>query len=238
MSYKNDKKYEQAVKRWRNSQLRVRDPAGYKKHQEKVAAYKKSSSSSKSDSGRSSRNKGGSGGSNKFNFSKDERRAHDRNIEATKDRIDELKDYKPKEMDLKRKTYSLDGLPERPNVPKLPKLNLPGGALKSTDVAKPSGLPGTIKSYTARPDYSQTFTAHKNTLGQQRKQAKKQKTPYAPGTTKTPKPPGKFSRSTPGGVKSKNFPGRVSTSAPGVSKPNFPNSTSKAPGVNKRGSKK
>ena len=70
-----------------------------------------------------------------------EQRKHRANIEATQQATKTLQNYKPKEMDVKRNTYTNE-LPPRPGIPKLPKITTPGGDLKVTRVDRPSGLTG------------------------------------------------------------------------------------------------
>ena len=63
---------------------------------------------------------------------------------------------KPTELAVERNKYK-NKTPKRPSIPKLPKLNLPGGGMTTKKIAKPSGRPGKIKDYTPVSDYSKTY---------------------------------------------------------------------------------
>lgn len=160
MSYKNKKQLKEAKKKWNNGRLQARNPAGYQKHLSDVEAFKstnKKSSSSSSSSSVSSKKKGdGDGKGNKWSASKGEKKAHEANIAQTNRAARAAKRYKPKKLNLQQKDYKVT-LPERPSMPNLPTLNVPGGGLTIKQVANPSGLPGTINKYSPKSDYSTSY---------------------------------------------------------------------------------
>jgi hypothetical protein len=78
------------------------------------------------------------------------------NLASIRQMATDVKNSKPKKLDVKRKEFTND-TPKRPSIPKLPKLNLPGGGLKKTKVAAPSGRPKMINDYKPVSDYSKTY---------------------------------------------------------------------------------
>lgn len=164
MSYKNQKELKDAQKKWNNVRLQQRNPAGYKQHLSNVKAFNDAKKGSKNDDVKISDKKGGKKGGKKWSFSKKEERAHSENIQATEREAKRLETYKPKTIKgVKRENYkgNMKDMPKRPNVPKLPKIDLPGGRLGSRNIKKPSGRPGTIKDYnTSRINLDSVYTAH------------------------------------------------------------------------------
>jgi len=126
---------------WKSSRNQDRRPAAYETYKESLkekSSDKESTSSTKKDKSKSkSKSK--------------------QTIKDTEAATKRLEDYKPRKMNVKRNKYTND-LPPRPGIPKLPKLTTPGGNLKISNVAKPSGLKGTIKTYDSKPDYSKVYT--------------------------------------------------------------------------------
>ena len=151
-SKKERKERKRLKKYWKNSQHQQRNPYGYQKYLDSL--NKKSgpeSSAPKTNKSKSSDK------FSKYKISSGERRDHDKNIRDTEKATKDLKNYKPRSLDVKRNEYKSD-LPPRPNVPKLPTLTTPGGDLKVTKVASPSGLKGkTINKYKSKPDYSNVY---------------------------------------------------------------------------------
>ena len=161
MSYKNKKELKEAKKKWNSNRLRDISPAGYKRHLSAVEAFNSRNKNSSSSTSVSSKKKGdGDGKGNKWSASKGEQQAHEANIAQTNKAAKAAKEFKPTKLDLQQKDYEVT-LRKRPNMPKLPKLNVPGGGLTIKEVANPSGLPGTINKYSPKSDYS---TSHPNAL--------------------------------------------------------------------------
>ena len=209
MSYKNKKELKEAQKKWNSNRLRDISPAGYQRHLSAVEAFNSRNKNSSSSTPVSSKKKGdGDGKGKKWSASKSEREAQDANIALTNKAAMAAKNYKPTKLNLQQKDYEVT-LPKRPNVPKLPKLNVPGGGLTIKEVANPSGLPGTINKYSPKSDYSKSYP---NALPKQ-------------NTTKNP-----FGRNT-----STYAPGVSAPGAKGKTRSTNPfskqNTTSKAPGV-------
>ena len=142
MSYKNIDELRAAQKKWNNSRLQARNPAGFKKHKEAVKAFN-SSNSSKPSSETPNEKKRDS--DTRYQPKSKETRRTSKILKDTRDAAAAVKDYKPVPLNVQRNVYNSD-LPKRPNVPKLPKLNIPGG-MYSSKAAKPSGLPGTCLLY-------------------------------------------------------------------------------------------
>ena len=141
---------------WKNSRHQQRNPAGYTAYKEslkeKPSDEESNSSTKKGKSKSKSKSK-----SKKWKLDGSEEKSYLETIKDTEAATKRLKDYKPQEMDVGRNKYTND-LPPRPGIPKLPKLTTPGGNLKISKVAKPSGLKGTIKTYDSKPDYSKVYT--------------------------------------------------------------------------------
>lgn len=153
MSFKNDKEYEEAKRKWSNSRQRDISPAGYKTFKANESAYKsKKDSGSKNDEVKS-KSKDGDGKireSSDFSSGQYEQR-DEAQRESLRGLIKKAKSkYKPNRLKLNdgKPPLTSDDLPDRPKAPKAPKLKLPyGGPLISERVAKPSGLNGTQKKY-------------------------------------------------------------------------------------------
>ena len=160
-SYKNEKELKKNDKKWKNSRLRSKNPGGYERHLKAAEAFK---NRNKNNNAQPLATKKDSNKGKKWKFSNKELRTHRENIRDTEREAERLKNYKPKTLGgVKRETYTgnMRDMPQRPNVPKLPTLNLPGGRLGSRDIKKPSGLPGTIKDYnTSGINLDTAYTAH------------------------------------------------------------------------------
>lgn len=93
----------------------------------------------------------------KYKPKKSEKQRTAANLASIRDMAEQVRNYKPTKLDVKRKKYTND-TPKRPSIPKLPEINLPGKGLTSTNVSAPSGRPGkTIKNYKPVSDYSNTY---------------------------------------------------------------------------------
>lgn len=146
------RKRKEEERHWKNARHRNRNPAGYKKYQDRKNKSSKTKSSPSKQKGKSSDK------ISKYKISRGERRDHKKNIRDTEKATKDLKNYKPRSLNVKRNEYKSD-LPPRPSVPKLPTITTPGGDLKVTKVASPSGLKGkTINQYQSKPDYSNVYT--------------------------------------------------------------------------------
>lgn len=152
MSYKNIEELEAAQQKWNSSRLQDRDPTGYERH---LAAVKAFNSSNSSNSSSESTNKKKSNKGTKYKPPSKEAERTNKILQDTRDAAKRVKSYKPERLNVQRNFYSND-LPKRPSVPKLPKLKIPGGMYTSR-TAKPSGLPGTIKQYKPKGDYSKAY---------------------------------------------------------------------------------
>tara|TARA_B100000035_G_scaffold109851_1_gene93258 strand:+ start:10635 stop:11504 length:870 start_codon:yes stop_codon:yes gene_type:complete len=151
MSYKNIDELRAAQKKWNNSRLQARNPSGFKKHKEAVAAFN-SSNSSKPSTPQPTESKKTGNDSPKYTPKASETKRTSKILKDTRAAAAAVKNYKPERLNVERNVYSND-LPKRPNVPKLPKLNIPGG-MSSSRVDKPSGLPGKINKYKPTGNYS------------------------------------------------------------------------------------
>ena len=97
------------------------------------------------------------GKGNKYKPNRTVSAAAQKNIRDTEKAAKNLSNFKAPEMNVAEKKYT-QNLPDRPSVPKLPTITTPGGNLNTTNVAKPSGRPGTINSYTAPvSDYKNVY---------------------------------------------------------------------------------
>ena len=175
MSYKNIDELRAAQKKWNNSRLQAKNPAGFKKHKEAVKAFN-SSNSSKPSTPQPTKSKKTGNDSAKYTPKASETKRTSKILKDTRDAAAAVKDYKPERLNVERNVYTND-LPKRPNVPKLPKLNIPGG-MSTSRVANPSGLPGTIKQYKPTGDYSKAYGSIKTNFKGSEK----------PSTPSTPKP--------------------------------------------------
>lgn len=154
MSYKNIDELRAAQKKWKNSRLQAKSPAGYQRHLAAVKAFN-SSNSSKPSTPQPTKSKKTGNDSAKYTPKVSETKRTNKILEDTRAAAAAVNNYKPERLNVERNVYSND-LPKRPNVPKLPKLNIPGG-MSTSRVAKPSGLPGTIKQYKPTGDYSNAY---------------------------------------------------------------------------------
>lgn len=150
MSFKNDKEYEEAKRKWQNSRMQFQQRAGYERFLAAEEAYKNKDNDSGNDEVKINNKKKGGGirEASRFNSTDYKKRdaQHTKNMQKLINKA--KKDYKPKELKVdKRKPLTSKNLPDRPNAPKMPGIKLPGGVLTSDKVAKPSGLPGKIKDY-------------------------------------------------------------------------------------------
>lgn len=160
MSYKNEEELKAGIKKWKSSALQQRSPYGYRLHLQHKSAYEDRQSNnsdtssgtttSKSDDKKKSKKK-------KWSPTEKEKERQNKNIADTEAAAKAARNYKPKRIEgIKPKEYKLDS-PKRPSVPKLPKLNIPGGGLTISKAKKPSGLSGTINSYAPKSDYSKSY---------------------------------------------------------------------------------
>jgi len=78
----------------------------------------------------------------KFQYSSSEKKKRQGILNATKDSIKKVGNYKPTKLKVEKNTYTNDS-PKRPKMPTLPKLK----TIKSTKVDNPSGLKGSIKDF-------------------------------------------------------------------------------------------
>lgn len=159
MSYKNDEELKAAQNKWKSSALQQRNPAGYERHLASVRAYNAAQNADSSDKSKSDDKKKDKKKESKYKWQpdKDEKAVHKKNIADTEAAIKAVKEYKPVKIEgIKQKEYKND-LPARPSVPKLPKLDVPGGGLKISKVKNPSGLSGTINKYSPRSNYSNAY---------------------------------------------------------------------------------
>lgn len=92
----------------------------------------------------------------KFTPKKAQRQRSADNLAAVKNMAKDVRKSKPQTLDVKRKEFT-NNTPKRPSIPKLPKLNLPGGGVTSKKVDAPSGRPKKIKDYKPVSDYSNTY---------------------------------------------------------------------------------
>ena len=162
MSYKNDEELKAGIEKWRSGRLRDRNPSGYQQHLSDVSAYNAAkNSNSGTTSGTTtttqSEDKKDNDKGKKWSPTKKEEKLHNKNIKDTKAAAKAAKNFKPKRLPgVQQKKYEVT-LPKRPSVPKLPKLNIPGGGLTISKAKKPSGLPGTINKYSPKSDYSKSY---------------------------------------------------------------------------------
>lgn len=157
MSYKNEEELKAGIAKWKSNRLRDKSPAGYKRHLAAVDAWNAAkNNNSGTSSGTTTNNNDDDDGKN-WSPSDKEKETHNKNIADTKAAAKAAKEYKPERLPgIKQREYEVT-LPKRPNVPKLPKLNVPGGGLKISEVKKPSGRSGTINKYSAKSDYSNAY---------------------------------------------------------------------------------
>lgn len=159
MSYKNDKELKKGQKKWKSPVLQFVDPDGYQQHLADVKAYKSGNSSTSSGTTTTTTSESDDKKKDKRKWERtdSEKATHDANVDHAEKAAWRARRYKPKKIGgIKPREYKLDS-PKRPSVPKLPKLNIPGGGLTIGKVKKPSGLPGTINSYSPKSDYSKSY---------------------------------------------------------------------------------
>lgn len=184
--YKNKKQYKKDKKKWKNSRLQAKNPAGYESFLEKEKAFKNQNKQTpvESEARKEKDDK------KDWELEGKELRSHESNIAATDKAAANLRNYKPKEIKgLKRNKYTND-LPKRPGFPKLPKITTPGGDLKVTRVDRPSGLTN-VKGFkrdqdnrynSPNSDYSNVYTNLKPSTASRGKVKTKTVKPIKPKT--------------------------------------------------------
>ena len=159
------------------------------------------------------------GKSNFYKPKPEETRRYDSILEEVERRARKVSRYEPEQLDVERNKYT-NKLPKRPNVPKLPKLKIPGG-MSTSRVANPSGRPGTIKTYKPKGDYKKAYKnlpSKVKSIGQPKKTKTKSKAKMDF--------PAKTTKYSPY-VSAPGIQGKVKNTDPFSKK----NTTSKAPGV-------
>lgn len=160
MSYKNDQELKAGNEKW-SGWRQWSDPKGYKKHLKDVEDYNSrqdnNSSTTTTTSESDDKKKDKKKNDKKWFPSESQKAEHKSNIYKTKAAERAARNYKPRRIKgIKPTDYKLNA-PKRPSVPKLPKLNIPGGGLTISKAKKPSGLSGTINRYSPKSDYSKSY---------------------------------------------------------------------------------